>query len=179
MLGLRKIQLAPKLHRKSTKWHQKAAKTAWPMLPWAGSGKAKTLRNTWWIGPSYCLCFSLFALSNFNGKVVWKGLICLTVAAAPKTRRNTKRIDPSKSNGVQNDAQNHPSGAKTRKSAVGWCSWRSPCCALVKDCCPRVPQNPPNIIFNELFRFLGPPCYIFENLRSLPGIINDFQWLVF
>ena len=41
-----------------------------PRLPLCDPRNAKTLRNATWIGPSFCLCFSLFAPSTFSGTVV-------------------------------------------------------------------------------------------------------------
>ena len=45
-------------------------KYLWRMLLWAAPWNVKTWRNAEWIGPSFCLCLLLFALSSLSGIVV-------------------------------------------------------------------------------------------------------------
>ena len=90
-------KMGPKIDQVAPNWYEQLSQGFswnWCVKRW----------NAEWIGPSFCLCFALFALSNFSGTIT------------PNISRKAKRIGPSKSSGRQNGTQTRPSNAKCHQN---------------------------------------------------------------
>ena len=139
---------------KSTKWRKIAKLNKYG----ASLGPTReTWRNAEWIGPSFCLYFSLFAFSSFSYTFVNKIKRFSVHAFAPNTLRSTERYRPSKSSGRQHGAPNRPSGAKMVEQT--WCSKKR---VAETECSHDTPETPRGL-------FLDPPMPKFEWFSTAPG----------